>query len=246
LADPFEVRENRGRLARVLPGQNKSSAIQEIEALLARADRVSDVSADAIEEIASRHGVDLGKRCRTARLHLYRRFFEHCLLDHALSSEEGDDLRHLRAVLHLADADARRIHDEIAGQVYGSAVDRVLEDQQLDPDEEEFLNQLRSELALPDRVADALLAEGIQRARQRFFSHTAARSSVFLTSQEAPLQLVGVSGESIQAAVDDALAQACRAVPRLHWIEVSKIRGEVKEGCVAEWQVELKAWLDPE
>jgi flavin-binding protein dodecin len=246
LAEPFEVRETRGRLARVLPGQNKSSAIQEIEGLLARAERVSDVSSEAVADVASRHGVDLSKRCRTARLHLYRRFFEHCLIDHALSPEEGEDLRHLRAVLHLADAEARRIHDEIASQVYGSAVDRVLEDQVLDPDEEQFLEQLRAELAIPDDIANSLLAEGIQRARQRFFSHTAARSSVFLTSQEAPLQLVGASSESIQAAVDDALAQACRAVPRLHWIEVSKIRGEVIEGRVKEWQVELKAWLDPE
>ena len=246
MADPFENRESRGRLARVLPGNNKSSAIQEIETLLARADRVLDVSVAAVAEIAERHGVDLTRRCRTPRLHLYRRFFEHCLIDHALSSEESEDLRHLRGLLHLADADARRVHDEIASQVYGSAVDRVLEDQQLDPDEEQFLTQLRSELDLPDKVADALLSEGIQRARQRFFSKTAARSSVFLTSQEAPLQLVGASAESIQGAVDDALEQACRAVPRLHWIEVSKIRGEVIEGNVREWQVELKAWLDPE
>jgi flavin-binding protein dodecin len=246
VAEPFETRENRSRLARVLPGQNKSSAIQEIETLLARAERVSDVAPELINDVASRYNVDLGKRCRTARMHLYRRFFEHCLIDHALSEEEGDDLRHLRAILHLADSDARRIHDEIAGQVYGSAVDKVLEDQVLDPDEEEFLNQLRSELALPDKLADALLAEGIQRARQRFFSKTAARSGVFLTSQEAPLQLVGASADSIQGAVDDALEQACRAVPRLHWIEVSKIRGEVIDGSVREWQVELKAWLDQE
>lgn len=246
MAEPFENREPRGRLARVLPGQNKSSAIQEIETLLARADRVSDVATDTVAEVAERHGVDMKRRCRTPRMHLYRRFFEHCLIDHALSSEESEDLRHLRGLLHLEDSDARRIHDEITGQVYGSAVDRVLEDQELDPDEEQFLTQLRSELELPDQVADALLAEGIQRARRRFFSKTAARSSVFLTSQEAPLQLVGASPESIQGAVDDALAQACRAVPRLHWIEVSKIRGEVIEGSVREWQVELKAWLDPE
>jgi flavin-binding protein dodecin len=29
-------------------------------------------------------------------------------------------------------------------------------------------------------------------------------------------------------------------------VEVSRIRGEVVEGRVQEWQVELKAWLDPE
>ena len=94
--------------------------------------------------------------------------------------------------------------------------------------------------------AKLLLSEGVQRARQRFFSKSAAQSSVFLTSQEAPLQLVGASEGSIEGAVHDALEQACRAVPRLHWVEVSKIRGEVVDGRVQEWQVELKAWLDPE
>jgi flavin-binding protein dodecin len=246
LAEPFESREPRGRLSRVLPGQNKSAAIQEIESLLAAAERVSDVSPQQVEEVAARHGIDLGRRCRTSLLHLYRRFFEHCLIDHALSPDESADLRHLRRLLHLADDDARRAHDEIASAVYGSALDQVLDDQRLDPDAEAFLGALRSELALPDRVAEALLAEGIERARQRFFSRTAARSGVFLTSQEAPLQLVGVSDESIQGAVDDALEQATRAVPRLHWIEVATIRGEVREGHVREWQVELKAWLDPE
>ena len=62
----------------------------------------------------------------------------------------------------------------------------------------------------------------------------------------APLQLVGASQSSIEGAIDDALEQACRAVPRLHWVEISKIRGEVVNGRVHEWQVELKAWLDPE
>ena len=247
MAEPFEERDSKSVLARVLPGQNKSNAVHEIETLLARADRVSDVSPRQVEEITGRHGIDFTKRCRTPRLHLYQRFFEYCLLDHALSAEESDDLRHLRRLLHVEDGDARHIHDEIASQIYGSAVDQVLEDQQLDPDEEHFLRQLRAELDLPDSIADALLAEGVQRARQRFFSTSASRSSsVFLTSKEAPLQIVGASTESIERAVGDALTQACRAVPRLHWIEIAKIRGEVVEGHVHEWQVELKAWLDPE
>jgi flavin-binding protein dodecin len=138
------------------------------------------------------------------------------------------------------------VHDEVSKRVYGQAVDQVLEDQQLDPDEEEFLQHLQGALAIPEGVATALLSEGVQRARQRFFSKSAAQSSVFLSSQEAPLQLVGASQGSIEGAVQDALEQACRAVPRLHWIEISKIRGEVADGRVQEWQVELKAWLDPE
>lgn len=245
MADPFESRSGGRLLAKVIASTGRG-AIQEIESCLAEAERVCDVSQERIGEIAARHGLDLGARLRTPRMHLYRRFLEYCLLDSHISEEESRDLAHLRELLRLDRKSAERVHDEVSRQVYGAAVDQVLEDQQLDPDEEEFLNQLGSQLDLADEVANALLAEGIQRARQRFFSKSAARSSVFLTSQEAPLQLVGASQSSVEGAVHDALEQACRAVPRLHWIEVSKIRGEVVEGRVAEWQVELKAWLDPE
>jgi len=246
VAQPFDKTSQGGALAKVLRGTTRGGAIQEIEALLSDAERVTDVGVERVQDVAGRHGVDLARRLRTPRTHLYRRFLQHCLLDHHLSEDESRDIAHLRELLCLDAADAARVHDEVSRQVYGEAVDQVLDDQQLDPEEEEFLSQLRGKLAIPDEVANALLAEGVQRARQRFFSKSAARASVFLTSQEAPLQLVGASQGSIEGAVNDALEQACRAVPRLHWIEVSKIRGEVTEGRVTEWQVELKAWLDPE
>lgn len=245
MADPFEVRAG-GLLTRVIGGASKRSAIYDLECLLAEAPRVCHVAPEQIALLATKHKVDLANRLRTARMHLYRRFLEHCLLDNHLSAEESRDLTHLREILCLDRDSANRVHEEVAQSVYGQAIDQVLEDQRLDPEEEEFLQQLRGQLDIPDEVADALLAEGIQRARQRFFSKSAARSSVFLASQEAPLQLVGASEASIEGAVNDALDQACRAVPRLHWIEVGKIRGEVVEGRVKEWQVELKAWLDPE
>ncbi len=246
MAEPFENRSSEGLLSKVLSGPAKRSAIQEIETLLCDAERVRDLSVESVREVASRHGVDLDKRLRTPRMHLYRRFLEHCLLDSHISEEESRDLEHLRTLLCLDGECAAQVHDEVSRRVYGQASDQVLEDQQLDPDEEEFLRQLRGELAIPDTVACSLLAEGVQRARQRFFSKSAASAGVFLTSREAPLQLVGASQSSIEGAVHDALEQACRAVPRLHWIEISKIRGEVVDGRVHEWQVELKAWLDPE
>ncbi|MGH0031051.1 MAG: dodecin domain-containing protein [Myxococcota bacterium] len=243
MAEPFEDRSE-GVLSKVIGGRR--GCMQEVERLLARADRVSEVGQDRVAEVASRHKVDFGKRMRTGRTQLYRRFLEHCLRDGHLSEEESEALEHLRSLLRLDDESASRVHDEVSRSVYGEAVDEVLEDQQLDPEEQEFLERLRGRLDIPEPVADALLKEGVQRARQRFFSKAAARSGVFLTSHEAPLQLVGASETSIEAAVNDALDQACRAVPRLHWIEVGKIRGEVVEGRVKEWQVELKAWLDPE
>lgn len=245
MAEPFAER-GEGVLGRILGSSGKRGAIQEIEQLLARAERVSSVRSEQVEAIAARHGIDLSKRLRTPRVNLYRRFFEHCLNDNHLTEAESRDLEHLRALLQLDDGSARRVHDEVAQRVYGAAVDEVLDDQKLDPEEDAFLRRLRGELAIPEPVADALLTEGIQRARQRFFSKSAARSSVFLAEREAPLRLVGASQSSIEGAVHDALEEACRAVPRLHWIEVSKIRGEVVEGRVREWHVELSAWLDPE
>lgn len=244
MAEPFESRSRGGVLSRVL--SPKRRAIQEIEALLAGADRVRDVSPGSVREIAARHDVDLTRSLRTPRTHLYRRFLEHCLLDHHLTDEEGRDLEHLRELLCLDEASASRVHEEVSQRIYGAAVDEVLEDQRLDPEEQEFLGRLRSELDLPEKLADALVEQGVERARERFFSRAAARSSVFFASPDAPLQLVGVSQSSVEGAVHDALEQACRAVPRLHWIEVTKIRGEVAEGGVKEWRVELKAWLDPE
>lgn len=245
MAEPYEVRPM-NVASRVLAGASKRSAIQEVEQLLAEAEHVSEVSAERVQEIASRHRVDFTRRLRTPRAHLYRRFLEHCLLDGDLSEQEGDDLSHLRRILCLDDATVDRIHEDVAQAVYGEAIDQVLEDQQLDPDEDRFLRRLRSQLELREDLAKALLAEGVQRARQRFFSRASAGSGYFLVSHEAPLQLVGTSEHSIEGAVNEALQQACRAVPRLRWVELSKIRGQVVDGRVGGWQVELKTWLEPE
>lgn len=243
MADPFESR-TAGMLTRVVGGTSRRVVIVEVERLLAEAERVSDVTPDRIQEIAERHNVDLARRLRTPRAQLYRRFLEHCLTDCDLSDEESQDLEHLRSILHLDEATSQRIHEEVARSVYGEALDEVLEDQEIDPEEEAFLRRLRGQLDLREDLAKALHEEGVQRARQRFFSRASTGSGYFLVSREAPLQLVGSSEESIEAAVDDALEQACRAVPQLRWVELSSIRGRVEDGCVQGWQVELKIWLD--
>ena len=169
MAEPFQNKSS-GVLSKVIGGASKRNVIQEIECLLAEADRVREVEPAQVEEVTTRLKVDFGKRLRTPRMHLYRRFLEHCLCDNHLSSDESEDLAHLRSLLQLDDGSARRVHDEVSQDVYGQAVDQVLEDQRLDPEEEAFLQQLRGQLDIPDEVANALLTEGVQRARQRFFS----------------------------------------------------------------------------
>lgn len=56
------------------------------------------------------------------------------------------------------------------------------------------------------------------------------------------VELIGVSGESIEAAIDVAIQRTDQSVERLSWFEVEEIHGHVgKDGKVSEYQVLLKA-----
>ncbi len=54
------------------------------------------------------------------------------------------------------------------------------------------------------------------------------------------IELVGVSEESVQQAVRNAITRASRSLKGLDWFEVSEIRGTVKDGAVNQFQVKLK------
>lgn len=241
MAEPFERRVSSGRgfLGRLR--RARGGVIREIEDLLARARRVSEVDPEQVAAVARSHGVDLGRRLRTARLGLYRRFFEQCLRDQTVSDEERRELAHLRRLLQLEDGDIARLHEEVAVAVYGDAVDRVLEDHRLDPEEEDFLRKLRDELVLSDELAERLLAQGSGRARRRFLDRAVQRDDFLLASRDLTLELSGESECGLEAAVERAVEQASRAVDGLTGVEVSRIGVEVAGGRVARWHVKLQA-----
>jgi flavin-binding protein dodecin len=54
------------------------------------------------------------------------------------------------------------------------------------------------------------------------------------------LELVGSSRESIEAAVENALARASRTMRNLRWFEVTETRGHIENGRVDHWQVTVK------
>jgi flavin-binding protein dodecin len=240
VTEPFE-RAERAALGRLLPARRKSNALREIEDLLARADRVREVSPEQVDEIAARYGLDLARRFSGARKTLYRRYLEHCLDDQALSPEENADLAHLRTLLRLDDAEVSEVHDEVGREVYGAAIDEVLADHRLEPEEESFLARLRKELALPERLADEA---GARRSRQRFLERTTRHDHVFVAPRGRSLELSGVSTASLEDAVRRALADACSAVPELRRFDVTEISGEVTNGAVGTWHVTLKAGID--
>jgi dodecin len=51
---------------------------------------------------------------------------------------------------------------------------------------------------------------------------------------------VGSSSEGTDGAIRNAIAEASKRVPNLRWFEVRQVRGQVVDGAVAHWQVEIR------
>jgi flavin-binding protein dodecin len=54
------------------------------------------------------------------------------------------------------------------------------------------------------------------------------------------IELVGSSTQSMEDAVQKAIAKAAETVRNLRWFEVLDTRGHIEGGRVAHWQVTLK------
>lgn len=52
--------------------------------------------------------------------------------------------------------------------------------------------------------------------------------------------IVGSSSRSVDDAIQTAIARAAKTVRNIEWFEVDEIRGHVKDGKVAHFQVSLK------
>ena len=54
------------------------------------------------------------------------------------------------------------------------------------------------------------------------------------------VELVGSSPDSIEAAIENAVQMAGKSLKNLDWFEVIDTRGQIKDGKVAHYQVEIK------
>ncbi len=54
------------------------------------------------------------------------------------------------------------------------------------------------------------------------------------------IELTGTSANSMEEAVDHAVARAARTIRNMRWFEVLCTRGTVKDGKVDQWQVTIK------
>jgi dodecin len=54
------------------------------------------------------------------------------------------------------------------------------------------------------------------------------------------LELVGSSPQSIEAAVENALARAQKTIRNMRWFEVVETRGHIEDNKINHWQVTVK------
>lgn len=217
----------------------------QIEDLLARGSQIRAVSSSAVAALCEEHGVDLARKFRSERRHLYLRYLAFCLEDRVLSEQENADLDHLRQLLQLSPEDVAGVHDEVAREVYGGALQEVLADLRIDPEEEAFLRRLRGELALHEDLATELTSKGTQEARDRARAAATVIDPVFQHAHPAAGDFTGRSSESYEAAVADALAKARAVVDALHWFEVTRVAGLLDASGAPEWHVTVRAGVDP-
>jgi dodecin len=53
-------------------------------------------------------------------------------------------------------------------------------------------------------------------------------------------EIVGSSVDGIEEAIEGAIGRAAKTIRNLDWFEVTEIRGHIKNGEVAHYQVKLK------
>ncbi len=54
------------------------------------------------------------------------------------------------------------------------------------------------------------------------------------------IEIVGTSSTSIEDAIENAVARACKTLRHVQWFEVKEQRGYVEDGAVKSWQVILE------
>jgi flavin-binding protein dodecin len=54
------------------------------------------------------------------------------------------------------------------------------------------------------------------------------------------VEITGTSPDSVQAAIDVAIAKASESLRHLDWFEVVHVRGHIEDGRVAHYQVTMK------
>lgn len=149
-----------GFLSRLLGIRIKENAFIEIENLLATREIASLIPAD-IEGILASYKVRPG-RARKRLVPTFKTVLEHFASDSSISDEEADNLRRLRDLFGLVDADVRAVEAQVQGKAYSMALDTALADGHLSRDEHGKLARLIRGLRLDEELAKQIYANAAE------------------------------------------------------------------------------------
>ncbi len=54
------------------------------------------------------------------------------------------------------------------------------------------------------------------------------------------IEITGSSSNSMQEAIENAIARAAKSVRNMRWFEVAETRGHIEDQKIAHWQVTIK------
>ncbi len=158
---------------KILGQKIKDNAIIEVNNLLAEKD-LKQIQIDDIHKIELAYGVSFAVDFENELQDFYKSYLKSCLEDKFISDSELQDLRDLKRILGLNDRQITLIHKELAGQIYKSEVEKVIQDGELDEDERLFIEKLQNDLKLPNDIANTIYKQSGQELIQQFMHNAIA------------------------------------------------------------------------
>ena len=101
---------------------------------------------------------------------MYKKAFEKCVEDEAITDAEADNLRRLRDLLGITNSDADEIERQVVHPIYDKTVVAVLADQTVDSAERDRLDSLRAPLRVDENQAAAIYTARTKELMQSNFS----------------------------------------------------------------------------
>jgi len=167
-------------LARLVGHRPKENAIREIHNLVAERPLESITAAD-VENLLSQYELPR-HRAQEGLKEIYRQALEFRVSDLHLSDAEIGELRRLRYILGLEDADAKAFEVGLLRVHYRKELKKALDDGHLSDDEKSKLEAMAVNFGLPDGVRAEVYKEEVLNVIQQAFS--AACADKRLTAEE--------------------------------------------------------------
>lgn len=146
-----------GLLSRLTKRKVAENAYLEVQNLLATTP-IREIRHEAVSGKLREYGLSLD-RARPRFKELYGKVLHFCARDHVLSDEEVEDLKCLRILLGLNQADTDAVQRAVLGGVYSQALREAISDERLSQEEKARLAGIVEKLRIPDDVVKSVLRE---------------------------------------------------------------------------------------